>query len=402
MKRFLSLCLAAALCLALAGCASSEKQELKATLDEANGYTTVDYTMDDGTTLEQTALYDQNGIVVTALGVKGRAGYCHLWLRLENNTSSAVTLNGNSVQVNGWEMDSSLWMKVSKNSMGREYASFYPEDAGLELDSIQTITLECELMDGDYDTIDTFTATLETSAYTGELADEELPGDVLYEGDGVTLTFGGFQQERYSSYTKMQFYVENTRSNYIVLEGEEFRLAQGWELDATLYETVSAGAKRAFSVYIYPDDVYSELGYYVEYFTDSEGNSEIYDEDGAFDWTALMPFEIDLSISDRHYETLFYDTVTIEDTTVEIVDEDEAADWVDESYIDGDTDIAIAEEEPVEEDIANVMDDSETAAQEETTTVTDDTDTAATEETTDAAIAEEETVTTVTEDVRTA
>ncbi len=387
MKRFLSLCLAAALCLGLAGCASSEKQELKATLDEANGYTTVDYTMDDGTTLEQTVIYDESGIVVTALGVKGRAGYCYLWLRLENNTSSAVTLNGNSVQVNGWEMDSSLWMKVSKNSMGREYVSFYPEGAGLELDSVQTITLDCELQDDDYNTIDTFSATLETSAYTGEMPDEELPGDVLYEGEGMTLTFGGFQQEQYSSYTKMQFYVENTRSNYIVLEGEEFRLAQGWELDAILYETVSAGAKRAFSVYIYPDDVYdSDLGYYVEYFTDSEGNSEIYDEDGTFDWTALMPFEIDLSISDRHYETLFYDTITIEDTTVEIVDEDEAADWGEETVTD-EADIAIAEEEPVEEEAANVMDDTDTAAEEETT---------------DAAIAEEETATAVTEDVRTA
>jgi len=386
MKRFMTLCLAAALCLALAGCASSEKQELKATLDEANGYTTVVYTMGDGTTLEQTVIYDKNGLVVTALGLKGTADDCYLTVRLENNTSSKAQLYVNSAQVNGWEADTSLWLSVSKNSMGRKEMDLYNYG---EQDSVQLITLECELMDGDYDTIDTFSATLETSAYTGELPDEELPGEVLYEGEGVTLTFGGFQQERYSSYTKMQFYVENTRSKYIVLEGEKFRLAQGWELDATLYETVNAGAKRAFSVYIYPDDVYdSNLGYYVEYFTDSEGNSEIYDEDGSFDWTALMPFEIDLNISDRHYETLFYDTITIEDTTVEIVDEDEAADWGEETVTaTDDTDIAIAEEEPIEEEAANVM---------------DDTDTAATEEATDAAIAEEETATTVTEDVRTA
>ncbi|MCD8008291.1 MAG: hypothetical protein LUF68_05070 [Clostridiales bacterium] len=119
MKRLLSLCLTAALCLALAGCASSEKQELKAALDEANGYTTVDYTMSDGTTLEQTVLYDKNGVVVTALGVEGATDDCYLTIRLENNTNSAVHLYSSSVQVNGWEASSSLWMDVSRKCMGR-------------------------------------------------------------------------------------------------------------------------------------------------------------------------------------------------------------------------------------------------------------------------------------------
>lgn len=393
MKRFLSLCLTAALCLALAGCASSDKQELKETLDEANGYTTVDYTMDDGTTLEQTVIYDKNGIVVTALGVKGRAGYCYLWLRMENNTSGAVTLWTDSAQVNGWEVDNSLWMKVSKNSMGREYVSFYPEDAGLELDSIQTITLNCEMWDNDYNTIDTFTATLETSAYTGASADEELPGDVLYEGNGVTLTFGGLKQERYSSYGKLQFYVENTGAKSITLEGNEFLLSGGQELEVSLYKEVSAGAKKAFYVYIDQDDIYDPV----------TGAYEYYDEDDeTFDWTALMPFTMDVTVYEGYSTLLFSTTITIDTNDVELVDEDEAADWGEETVTDtDDTDIAIAEEEPIDEEAANVMDDTDTAAQEDTTTVTDDAETAA-EGDTDAAAAEEETVTAVTEDVRTA
>ncbi len=399
MKRFLSLCLAAALCLALAGCASSEKQELKEALDEANGYTTVDYTMDDGTTLEQTVIYDKNGIVVTALGVKGRAGYCYLWLRMENNTSSAVTLWTDSAQINGWEMDNSLWMKVSKNSMGREYVSFYPEDAGLELDSIQTITLNCEMWDNDYNTIDTFTATLETSAYTGELEDEELPGDVLYEGNGVTLTFGGLKQERYSSYGKLQFYVENTGSKSITLEGNEFQLSGGQELEASLYKTVSAGAKRAFYIYIDEDDIYDPETDAYEYDDEYDGET--------FDWTAFMPFTMDVTAYEGYSTLLFSTTITIDTNDVELVDEDEAADWVDESNIDGDTDDT-ATEEPVQEDAAIAVDEGETAAEAETA-ATEDTDTAAGEDT-DATVAEEETDTEnwdtttaiVTEDVRTA
>lgn len=379
MKRFLSLCLTAALCLALAGCASSEKQELKAALDEANGYTTVDYTMDDGTTLEQTVIYDENGIVVTALGVQGSADSCRLWLRLENSTSDEVTLWTGSVQVNGWEMDSVLWLEASKNSMGREYVSFYPEDAGLELDSIQTITLTCDLWDDNYNTIDTFTATLETSTYTGELPDEELPEDVLYEGNGVTLTFGGVKQERYSSYGKLQFYVENTGSKSVTLEGDEFQLSGGQELEVSLYETVSAGAKKAFYVYIDQDDIYDPRTDAYEYFNEYDGET--------FDWTAFMPFTMKLAVYEGYSTVLDSATITIATNDVELVDEDEAADWDDESYIDGDTDIAIAEEEPTEEETANVM---------------DDTDTAAMEETTDAATEEEETATTAVDDVRTA
>ncbi len=385
MKRFLSLCLAAALCLGLAGCASSEKQELKATLDEANGYTTVDYTMDDGTTLEQTVLYDKNGIVVTALGVKGSTDSCRLWLRMENSTSSAVTLWANDAQANGCELDSVLWMEVSKNSMGREYVSFYPEDAGLELDSIQTITLNCELWDDDYNTIDTFTATLETSAYTGELADEELPGDVIYEdeGNGVTLTFGGLKQERYSSYARLQFYAENTGKKSVTLESEAFRLYDDYEMDVLLYETVSAGAKKAFYIYIEQDDIDdAEMGtYYYEY------DGDDWEED-TFDWTVYMPFQMELTIIKAYSEVLDTPTVTIDTNDVELVDEDEAANWGEETEtVTDEADIAIAEEEPVEEEAANVM---------------DDTDTAATEETTDAAAAKEETATTAVEDVRTA
>ncbi|MCD7887923.1 MAG: hypothetical protein LUG44_10020 [Clostridiales bacterium] len=395
MKRFLSLCLAAALCLALVGCASSEKQNLKETLDEANGYTTVDYTMSDGTTLDKTVIYDKNGLVVTVLGLEGSVDNGYLTVRLENNTSSEVQMYISGVQVNGWDTSSSMWKEVSKNSMGRWSMYLYNN---VEWDSIQTIKLECELMDGDYDTIDTFTTTLETSAYTGELPDEELPGDVLYEGGGITLTFGGFQQERYSSYTKMQFYVENTRSKSVTLEGvgDGFRLADGQEVDASLYESVSAGAKDTFYIYIDQDDIYNPETRAYEYYGE---------DDESFDWTAFMPFEMDLTCYENYSTVLFTTTVTIEDTSVEIVDEDEAAEWDEEAEAESAAAEAAREEaaqaEPAEEDEAIVTDDGETAAQEDTTPVTDDAETAAQEDT-DAAAAEEETVTAVTEDVRTA
>ncbi|MCD8189731.1 MAG: hypothetical protein LUD78_05850 [Clostridiales bacterium] len=392
MKRLISLFLSAALCLALAGCASSEKQELKAAMDEANGYTTVDYTMDVGVTREQTVIYDENGIMVTALGVQGSTDSCRLWLRLENSTGDEVTLWSSSVQANGWELDSVLWMNVSKNSMGREYVSFYPEDAGMELDSIQTITLTCELWDDNYNTIDAFTATLETSAYTGELADEELPGDVLYEGNGVTLTFGGLKQERYSSYGKLQFYAENTGSKSVTLDGDAFRLSDGQEMAATLYETVSAGAKKAFYIYIDQDDIYDP---------ETEEYYDSYDwEEETFDWTVLMPFTMDLTVYKGYSEVLDEATITI-DTAVELVDEDEAADWGEETVTATD-DTDTATEEPVQEDAAIATDEGETAAEEETTAVTDDTDTAAADEGDAIVEAQEETDTATTEDVRTA
>ncbi|MCD8008290.1 MAG: hypothetical protein LUF68_05065 [Clostridiales bacterium] len=251
-----------------------------------------------------------------------------------------------------------------------------------EPDSVQLIKLECELMDGDYNTIDTISATLETSAYTGALPDEELPGDVLYEGNGVTLTFGGIQQERYSSYAKLQFYVENTGKKSVTLESEAFRLCDDYEMDAFLYETVSAGAKKAFYIYIDQDDIYDpETKEYSDDFY-------LYDDEETFDWTAFMPIDMDLTCYQGYSTLLFSTTVTIDTTAVELVDEDEAAEWGEETEtVTDEADIAIAEEEPAEEEAANVM---------------DDTDTAAAEEDTDAAAAEEETAAAVVDDVRTA
>lgn len=257
MKRFWAMILAAAMCLSLTGCrSSSEKESIKQAMDEINGYSTVNYTLADGTVLERTVIYDKNDIRITVLGLTGDTSYPELWVLMENNRGEVVDFIIDSICVNGWEIDSSLYLEVEKKSVGMDSAWLPLEEMGSYAPAvISTISFTGRINDSDYDQIDTFTQELQTSAYGQE--DSTVPtGVTLYDNNDVRLVYLGTEGDSYSTY--LRFYAENNGTAAVVLESEGvYSGLYSWEenlTDSMYGESISAGSRRIISLYALDDD----------------------------------------------------------------------------------------------------------------------------------------------------
>lgn len=327
MKRLLSLLLAAALCLGLTGCTSrSERKALRETMDEAYGYTTVDYQMDDGTTMEQSVLYDEQNIRIVALGITGSLDDCSLWIRVENNSDRDISVYGDCPMVNGWQMDSSYSATVKKGSMQKAAYWIYGDTLrSLGAESIGEISFACEVRDGKtYDTIASFSAELETSAYSGENMVYDTNGQTIYDDKEVKVVYQGIYDSSESDRDGyLKFYVENNRKGEILLDNEETltfaREGSTYELDAWMYERVKPGKRLILlRVYNYSDTV--------------EDWEEDWDYDGEL--ASLQPLTMDLSITDTDS---WDDLANLEDIVLEKIDTDtetspEETDPTDEAF----------------------------------------------------------------------
>lgn len=311
MKRLFSLFLALAFCLSLTGCRSESQKALKAAMDEANGYTTVDYVMDDGTMLEQTVIYDKNKVLVTVLGITGNTADNELWIRVENQSNQEIHVNVNSETLNGWQVDGSVGFDVEKGKMEKNslWLDTYTLE-NLQIPSVGSVTLTGEVYDNDYDQIGSFDAELKTSAYGQQTDDYDPSGLVLYDDHDIKLVYQGLFNQDYASYAL--FYVENNRTNDIWLEnGDELTLADGSILNAYLNEQIFSGARKLIRMDLDPTEIYDESIYYDEedYYTenwdewDESDDWDEWDEDGYFDWSNYLPFTMDLTIEDAYSYT---------------------------------------------------------------------------------------------------
>lgn len=292
MKRLLSLLLAAALCMGLTGCSSrSERKALRETMDEAYGYTTVDYQMDDGTTMEQSVLYDKQDIRIVALGITGSLNDCSLWIRVENHSDRDISVYSESPIVNGWQVDGGSYSATVKKGSMQKAAYWIYGDAlrSLGAESIGDISFDWEVRDGKtYDTIDSFSAELKTSAYSEETLVYDTSGQTIYDDEDVKVVYQGLYSNGDSgrgSYLK--FYVENNRKGKILLDNEETltftRNGSTYELDGWMYERVKPGKRLILlNLYIYSDT--------------EEDWEEEWDYDG--DLSSIQPFTMDLTITD--------------------------------------------------------------------------------------------------------
>ena len=256
MKRLISLLLAAALCAGLAGCSDHyERQKRKEALDELNGYTTIDYSLKDGSRLEQTVIYEKEGIKVTILGMKEDDYSICLWARLENGSDRKVRFSVEDLVADSWEINGSLWLEAEKGGIDRKCAYLDADElATVAPEGFGTLTVNGTVMDEEYQTLDRVSAQLKVTGGGTAMETPELQGQVLYDDMGVHLEYLGVAGSRYSKY--LQFYVKNDRDAPVNLRNDDGVFAQGRygevKLTSGIYERVGAGHKRI--VMIWMDD----------------------------------------------------------------------------------------------------------------------------------------------------
>lgn len=221
MKRLLCLVLALGCLFTLSGCRSrEERQEIRRQLDYASGKTSYELegdALDDGTTLDQQVFYSDHGITCTLLGIYEDSECYYLPYSVRNESSGAVDLSLDALILNGWSSDmGNTWLSVIEGGM--DYGVYHVYKDSLPQSSMLGPLADIQLSGVIYGEEDDFyeelSATLTTS--NPQAAAQQLPGEVIYQDDLVTITYLGLVETSWEY--EFRFAVENTSSGRLYLD----------------------------------------------------------------------------------------------------------------------------------------------------------------------------------------
>ncbi len=258
MRKLLCGLLAVSMLLALCGCRSrAERQAMRAQLDYANGYTQperTDWAMDDGTTLEEQVLLEQeDGLTVTAVGLYEDRYDVNLVLRVRNDGKEDVRVSCESLAVNGWSLYGYLSGMVYAGGMADLELGISQSDlyrAGIDV--IWEIRLVLDLYDENYNTLAEPEAVLTTSNPPQET---EPDGVLCYEDELLAVYLLDVAADEWSVQVYLALENRGTQeltieSGYAALDGDEDRTVDFW-----LWEDLPAGGRLMTSNTLWREDL---------------------------------------------------------------------------------------------------------------------------------------------------
>lgn len=214
--------------------------------DEKTDGDTVDTgnTVNGAVTIEQTVLFDADGIVVTATGYEEGWMGPEIMVLVENNTDKNVLVTTDSLSVNGYMLPyTSLYADVAAGKKSNESISIMTselEQSGIE--TISNLQFFIDISDADnWETLITSDLiTLNTSA-AGLQQPVDDSGDVLYDSNGVKVVCKGLKQDVIWDGT-IVFYMENNSGKSITVSAENVSV-NGFMEDAGLWSDLRDGTK---------------------------------------------------------------------------------------------------------------------------------------------------------------
>lgn len=195
-------------------------------------------------TLEETVLYEADGVKVTATGLEEGFFGTEVKFLLENNSDKNVLITSDSVSVNGFMMSgASLYTEVSAGKKANDTMSFMSselEQAGIE--TMAQIQFYLKIQDPDsWDTINTSELlTLGTSAadYVQPVDDS---GEVVYNEKGFKIVCKGLKQDLIWDSTVV-FYMENNSDQEVSIYAENVSV-NGFMQDVSLWSDLRPDTK---------------------------------------------------------------------------------------------------------------------------------------------------------------
>ena len=179
-------------------------------------------TEDTAVTLDETIIYDENDIKITATGLRedGLLGP-ELNLLIENNSTQNITVQPEYCLVNGYMMYGLMSSDVAvgkKNNDTLDFSRSTLEECGI--DQIADIRLKFTVSDGESWTtlFKTDELSLQTSAagsYTQTYNDS---GEVIYDTNGIKVVAKSAGDDFLGK--GVTFYLENNTDQHIVVNGE--------------------------------------------------------------------------------------------------------------------------------------------------------------------------------------
>ncbi len=149
-------------------------------------------------TIEETVLWDEEGVKITALGLEKGSFGVELKMLIENNTDVNYTVQCRNASINGYMMETSMSTEVAAGKKASSKVTFMKrslEACGITTISDIELSFHVFLTDDWGTAFDTPQIALTTSAFEDYVYTFDDEGEVLFEGEGVTIVLKGLDKE---------------------------------------------------------------------------------------------------------------------------------------------------------------------------------------------------------------
>ena len=245
--------------------------------------------------MEETVVLDEGGVRVTALGITVDP----YWgpgvdMRVENGSEHPIYVECTRLDLNDFTVSGYLYAEVEAGATAEDILSFSAEQYALSgITAIGSLRIQLHVVETDgYTELATGELVeIRTSDYGGDLGGKP-EGTVLYEDNGVRITYLGYERDSFWESSALGLLVENDSDVDVNLDCDKL-IVNGEELSPWFYITVPAGMKMADSLTV-ADYELEEAGIEaVETlaFAVSISNNDTWEE---IDYTDLM--DVDVSV----------------------------------------------------------------------------------------------------------
>ena len=211
-------------------------------------------------TLDETELYNQGGICVTATGLSDGTFGPDVDITVTNGSDRNIVVVTQDLSVNGYMLSagSGLYSDVAAGKNALDELSLSRSDlreAGIE--TIAVLEFSLRIYDSDsYDTIDeTGLLQLTTSAAEGFTQPVDDSGEVVYDADGLRVICKGLKDDSIWDGCVV-FLFENESGDTLTLSGENVSV-NGFMVDPGLWTRLRTGTRAVDAMYLLDLD---ELG----------------------------------------------------------------------------------------------------------------------------------------------
>lgn len=213
---------------------------------------------DAGFTVEESVIYDENGIKITVKGVSSDdlMGTIDLKLLVENSSGENLTVSAELCSVNGVMVTPLFIAEVAPEKKANETLSIFVEELNrLEIDNIADISFELRIYNTDtYEDIAvTDVITVKTTA-DGLQQEINSEGKTIYEADGIKIVQQNIGKNDLLDTTDIYFYIENNTDKNISVSYLDASV-NGYVITPVMYCALLPGTMAITTLSIFESDL---------------------------------------------------------------------------------------------------------------------------------------------------
>ncbi len=231
--------------------ASGEETPEEAAVEDDIKHSSTEFT---AATIEETELYNADGVTVTATGFDAEASYGpEIQIRVTNDSDRTVDITAEDVEVNGFMMDPGLlYVVASPGGMADSEITLYNFvlDAN-GIDTVAAVTLSIVVSDDEtYEEIGrSDRMTLTTSAAEGFTQTVDDSGDVLYDADGIRVVCQGLKEDDVWD-GDLVIYAENNTDLYVGVTCEDVSVNGQPQENVSFWADLQPGTRNVTGMYL--------------------------------------------------------------------------------------------------------------------------------------------------------